>query len=232
MRFSTLFVSTKLQYLIYLLVFGAFSLAIAAEIAPKVVSAPIVSTHTASTVNTKPLWATLTPQQKLALAPLKPEWDKLDEIQKKKWLEIANKYASMKPDEQARVQERMQAWMKLTPEQRMQVRENYARSKQIKPEQKSAQWQEYQQLSEEQKTQLANEAGKKKSITNLPPESQRNVKPLAPIKTGPKPLPAQPPAQAVQVVPTNLSPVVIAPTASAADATTIKPPAAAQSSAK
>ena len=233
MRFSSLFASTKLQYLLFLTL-GAFSLAIAAEIAPKVASTPFASTHATSPISAKPLWAALTAQQKLALAPLAPEWDKLDEIRKKKWLEIANKYASMKPDEQVRVQERMQTWMKLTPEQRMQVRENFARSKQIKPEQKSAQWQEYQQLSEEQKTQLANEASKKKSVTNVPPESQRNVKPLAPIKTGPKPTPSQTPAQAIQVKPANLTPAAIAPAASAptADAATIKPSAAAQSSAK
>ena len=138
MRFFSLFASTKRQYFVYFLTFGAFSLAIAAEIAPNVASSSPVITHPTSQNAAKPLWATLTPQQKLALAPLAPEWDKMDEIRKKKWLEIANKYTSMKPDEQARVQERMQTWMKLTPEQRMQARENYARSKQIKPEQKSA----------------------------------------------------------------------------------------------
>lgn len=233
MRFSTLFVTTKLQYLVYLLTFGAFSLAIAAEIAPTVTPAPLASTNVVSPFTAKPLWATLTTQQKLTLAPLAPEWDKLNEISKKKWLEIASKYASMKPDEQIRVQERMQTWMKLTPEQRMQVRENFTRSKQIKPEQKSAQWQEYQQLSDEQKAQLAKEAGKKKSITNLPPESQRNIKPLAPIKTGPKPTPALP-AQSIQAAPANLTPLVNASAASASVAVSAstKPSAAAQANTK
>ena len=234
MRFSSLFASTKLPYLTYILTFGAFSLTIAGEFAPKVMSAPLASTHASSIINAKPLWTALTAQQKLALSPLAPEWDKLDEIRKKKWLEIANKYASMKPDEQVRVQERMQTWMKLTPEQRMQVRENFARSKQIKPEQKSAQWQEYQQLSEDQKTQLANEAGKKKSLTNVPPESQRNVKPLAPIKTGPKPNPSQMQPQVNQVVPATQVPVAITPAASASSlvSTPIKPTVPSQSSPK
>ena len=209
-------------------------MAIAAEIAPKVASSPIASTHAASAISAKPIWAVLTPQQKLALAPLAPEWDKMDEIRKKKWLEIASKYASMKPDEQSRVQERMQTWMKLTPEQRMQARENFTRSKQIKPEQKSAQWQEYQQLSEEQKIRLANEANKKKSITNLPPESQRNVKPLAPIKTGPKPTALAQPTQAIHVTPAIAAPVANAPIVPASTATTasIAASAAAQSSPK
>ena len=232
MRFPPLLASTKLHYLIYFFTFGAFSLAIAAEIAPKVASTPLASTHITSPISAKPLWATLTAQQKLALTPLAPEWDKLDEIRKKKWLEIANKYASMKPDEQARVQERMQTWMKLTPEQRMQVRENFARSKQIKPEQKSAQWQEYQQLSEEQKAQLATEAGKKKSVTNLPPESQRNIKPLAPIKTGPKPIPAPTPTQAIQAAPANPTPSAIAPIAPATTPASANLQAPAQSNVK
>jgi hypothetical protein len=96
--------------------------------------------------------------------------------------------------------------MKLTPEQRMQARENFARTTQIKPEQKSAQWQQYQQLSDDQKKQLANEASKKKSVTNLPPESQRNTKPLAPIKTGPKPITATSQSQYVQPVQTQATP--------------------------
>ena len=214
MRFFTLFASTKLQYFVLFLAFGATSLANAADIAPKVASLP-TTRATALPAAVKPLWASLTPQQKLALTPLAPEWNKMDEIRKKKWLEIANKYASMKPDEQARVQERMQAWMKLTPEQRMQARENFARSKQINPEQKSAQWQEYQQLSDEQKKQLAGEANKKKSITNLPPASQRNVKPLAPIKTGPKPVPASIPSQQTTLA-TPVAPAYTAPASAAA----------------
>ena len=180
-HFSTSRISEKFRPLIFVFTFGAISTVQAAGIVLNTASAPASTSVTA-----KPLWVTLAPQQKLALAPLAPEWDKMDEIRKKKWLEIANKYASMSPDEQARVQERMQAWMKLTPEQRMQARENFARTTQIKPELKSAQWQQYQQLSEDQKKQLANEANRRKSVTNLPPESQRNIKPLAPIKTGPK----------------------------------------------
>ncbi len=209
MRFP-LFASTKLQQFVLLLAFGATSLANASDLAPKVASSPTVTKPAPLPAITKPFWSALSPQQKLTLAPLATEWDKMDETHKKKWLEIANKYASMKPDEQARVQERMHAWVKLTPEQRMQARENFARTKQIKPEQKSAQWQEYQQLSDEQKKQLASEASKKKSITNLPPESQRNVKPLAPIKTGPKTVPARIPSSqatlAIQGTPANTAP--------------------------
>ncbi|MFZ6767640.1 DUF3106 domain-containing protein [Undibacterium sp. Di26W] len=141
----------------------------------------------ASSSYAKPLWVELNPAQKQALTPLSPEWDRMSELGKKKWLEIANRYATMKPDEQARLQERMRDWVKLTPEQRMAARENYAKSTQLKPEHKSAQWQQYQQLSEEEKKRLASENEKKKSVTNLSADALKNPKILAPLKVGPKP---------------------------------------------
>ncbi|MFD2272905.1 DUF3106 domain-containing protein [Undibacterium arcticum] len=68
----------------------------------------------------------MTSAQQTALAPLAAEWDKLDPIRKqKKWLEISNKYSSMKPDDQQRLQERMHEWVKLTPEQRRVAREKF-----------------------------------------------------------------------------------------------------------
>jgi hypothetical protein len=135
----------------------------------------------------KPYWVELTPAQKTILAPLEAEWLSMGQLQRKKWMEIANRYSVLKPDEQARIQERMRDWVKLTPEQRMAVRENFARSTRVQAEKKSEQWQQYQQLSDEQKKELAAAAQKKKTVTNLPSEAQRTAKPIAPIKNGPKP---------------------------------------------
>jgi hypothetical protein len=137
----------------------------------------------------KPLWATLSRPQQVALEPLAGEWDRMEGVRKQKWLEIANRFASMKPDEQGRVHERMREWVKLTPEQRRVARENYTLSKKIDATQKSEQWEKYQQLPEEQKKQLAAEAAsaRVKKVTNLPPQAQSNVKTVAPIK---RPVPA------------------------------------------
>ncbi|MDB5949503.1 MAG: hypothetical protein JWR65_1358, partial [Massilia sp.] len=77
----------------------------------------------------KPLWNSLTPSQKIALAPIADEWDQADGVRKQKWLEIANRFASMKPDEQARVHERMRDLFKMSPEERRLVRDNYIRAK-------------------------------------------------------------------------------------------------------
>lgn len=179
----------------------------------------------------KPLWTELSAIQKQALAPLSPEWDKMSELGKKKWLGIADRYATMKPDEQARLQERMRDWVKLTPEQRMSARENYAKSTQLKPEHKSAQWQQYQQLSEEEKKRLADENQKKKSVTNLPSESVKNPKILAPIKVGPTPTTTSAPAVKVITPPAAViaapvaSSTLATPASSAADSTAASAPA-------
>lgn len=151
---------------------------------------------------TKPSWIELTPAQQQALAPLSTDWDKFDVARKKKWLEIGNKFPKMTPDEQQRVQERMREWIKLTPEQRHLVRENYARAKKLNPAQKTTQWQNYQQLPEEQKRKLANEAAAKKRVANLPTSPQNMGKAIHSAKSKPSVAPSasvpqtnQPPQQ-------------------------------------
>jgi hypothetical protein len=86
----------------------------------------------------KPLWRSLTPAQQVALQPLQAEWDQMDGVRKQKWLQLANRFATLQPAEQQRVQERMRAWAKLTPEQRELARETYTRTRKIAPEQKNA----------------------------------------------------------------------------------------------
>jgi len=103
----------------------------------------------------KPAWNELTPAQQQALAPLANEWNKMEPARREKWLAISAKYAAMSAPEQARLQERMRDWIKLTPVQRRAVRENYTRAKKLDAEKKSAQWKQYQQLSDEQKKKLA-----------------------------------------------------------------------------
>ena len=70
----------------------------------------------------------------------------------------------------------MREWAKLTPEQRRVVRENYTSTKKVDPNQKSEKWQRYQELSEEQKKKLAEDAAAKKRLTNLPTPAQNQAK--------------------------------------------------------
>ena len=79
-------------------------------------AAPHAAANTAAPASTGASpWNKLTRAQQAALQPLAGEWNKLDAPRRQKWLDIANRYASMKPDEQVRVQERMREWIKLTP---------------------------------------------------------------------------------------------------------------------
>ncbi|EJL84728.1 hemolysin activation/secretion protein [Herbaspirillum sp. CF444] len=150
---------------------GATALAQGPSPAPATATAPSASQPTPSKLtkkpDTKPLWNELTPVQQHALAPLAGEWNKMTLNGKEKWLVIGNKFAAMTPAEQERMQERMRDWVKLTPVQRRSVRESYTRAKKLDADKKSAQWKEYQQLSDEQKKKLS-QAKLPKHVAALP----------------------------------------------------------------
>jgi hypothetical protein len=136
----------------------------------------------------KPLWRSLTPAQQEALQPLQGEWDQMDGVRKQKWLQLATRFATLKPEEQQRVHERMRAWVKLTPEQRELARETYTRTRKIAPEQKNATWESYLQLPEDQKKKLAASATARKTPRVVP--SQANGKAGAPLGQGATSCPA------------------------------------------
>lgn len=210
--------------------------AVAAPAAPKNVSAGRSATSkpaSTSKAADKLRWRDLSIAQQDALMPLVDEWSKLDGTRKQKWLDIANRFSAMKPDEQQRVHERMRDWIKLTPEERRMARENFARSKKLEPAELSARWELYQQLPEEEKKKLATDAARKKQLANLPSASQSTIKTIAPIKSGvpaaiPNPAPAAPGnAPAAPVAPAS-APAVLAPTGAAlaiAPAAATAPPA-------
>ena len=192
--------SLRHYLLSFLIVCCMSALAIANAAAPVTAATPATPASKptqAAALNTKPSWGELSMQQRASLAPLVGEWPRMSEYSKKKWLEIATRAVQMKPDEQARLQERMRDWVKLSPEQRAAARENFAHANLVKPELKSAQWQQYQQLSEEEKKQLAAEHKKPKNLTNLSVQNIKNPQILPPIKLGPKSEPAPKPLKPV-----------------------------------
>jgi hypothetical protein len=132
----------------------------------------------------KPLWRDLTPAQRAALDPLSAEWDQMDAVRKQKWLEMANRFASMKPEEQQRVHERMREWVRLTPAQRKLARDTYSRTKKLAPGEKTATWESYQQLPDEQKQKLAAAAAARKQGAATAPPNQRPIAPLHKGATG------------------------------------------------
>jgi len=167
--------------------------------------------------NAVPNWVELTAVQQHILAPLAPDWDKLKPATRKKWLEISGRYVNMTPAEQERLQARMRGWVTLTPEQRRIARENYARANKLDTEQRALRWQQYQQLSDEQKKELAEQATPlHKRVTTLPPTHLNKSKPAAPVKLAP---PAGTEQTAVVI------PAAVVPAASAAPAPALAPSA-------
>ena len=110
---------------------------------------------TSAVALTQPKWAELSSAQQVALKPLAGEWNKLDDLRRRKWIAVAARYPSMKPEEQKRIQARMGDWARLTPAQRNQARETFRKTQAVPAEQKKAEWQQYQTLPDAQKLRLA-----------------------------------------------------------------------------
>lgn len=113
-------------------------------------------TKPASRLAGKSDWKQLSAAQQQTLLPLFAQWDKLDDKNKAKWITIADRYISLKPEEQKRIQKRMELWAQLSPEQKQIARLNYSQAKKIEATQKTRQWELYQQLPAEKKQLLAN----------------------------------------------------------------------------
>jgi hypothetical protein len=109
-------------------------------------------------VDKAPAWASLTPAQQQALAPLQREWPTIDATRKQKWLEVAGKFPRMPADERLRVQERMAEWARMTPTERAGARMQYQEAKRLPAEERQAKWQAYQALSPEERESLAQRA--------------------------------------------------------------------------
>ena len=100
-------------------------------------------------------WQALTPAQRQALAPLERDWSGIDAQRKQKWVQIADRYPSMPPQERARIAERMNEWARLTPAERGEMRLRYQETRQVPAPDRSAKWQEYQNLTPDARQQFA-----------------------------------------------------------------------------
>jgi hypothetical protein len=133
---------------------------------------------------TKPEWHELSAAEQTALKPLASSWASINEQQKRKWQAVAKSYATLPPTEQAKMHERMAEWSALTPLQRAQARRNFAVNREVTdgltPEQRRVQWEAYQQLSPEEKRQLA-----EKAKAYAPAGAAITVRPQEPLKHQP-----------------------------------------------
>lgn len=100
-------------------------------------------------------WATLTPAQQRALAPLERTWPTIDTMRRRKWLELAARFERMSPAARSRVQQRMTAWAAMTPAERASARLQFQETRQLGAEERQALWQAYQSLPEDERNALA-----------------------------------------------------------------------------
>jgi hypothetical protein len=112
----------------------------------------------AATPDRSPSWASLTPAQQQALAPLQRDWASIDTNRKQKWLEVATHFPAMPADERARVQQRMAEWARLTPAERANARLQFQEARRLPAEERQARWQAYQALPDDERKKLAQSA--------------------------------------------------------------------------
>ena len=147
-----------------------------------------------------PGWMELTAAQKLALRPLAERWSFLSELQKRRWLVLAQSFASLPAPEQAKLHERMTEWANLSAQQRNQARLNFATANKLAPDNKRAQWEAYQALSSEEKKRLAAGATPRptgaatalrpvpaRKLAQVPAATASDANPLNPPKIPPPP---------------------------------------------
>jgi hypothetical protein len=151
-----------------------------------------------------PKWAQLSSQQQEVLAPLAKEFDTLTTFQRKKWVLIARRYPTMKPEAQQRLQTQMRTWAGLSQQERRIARENFKKINTLPPDKKLTvrqKWEEYQRLPESEKRKLA-ESGAK------PPHepAAKKATPPAPPTLPPAP-PAAQSAPAIPPAPATAPPV-------------------------
>lgn len=127
--------------------------------------------------STGPPWASLSPEQRKVLAPLRNDWPSIDSTRKSKWIELADRHPNMPAADQQRMQERMTEWAHMTPQQRAQARLNYQQARQVPNQERQTQWQAYQALPESERKALAERAdASAKSNHGAKPPPQRSAK--------------------------------------------------------
>ncbi len=143
------------------------------------VAAPAQQT-TAPSVATEVSWNSLSPDQKLALAPLSTTWASLSDGHRRKWMAIAQGYPKLSDTDKEKMRSRMAEWAALTPKDREQARLNFAKTKSVDQSERASNWEAYQALSQEEKQKLASSAAEKPmgaavTAKPVPPEKLAKV---------------------------------------------------------
>lgn len=100
-------------------------------------------------------WATLSPAQQRALAPLQPLWAQIEGSEQTMWLELADRDSGLSPTARQRLQQRMIEWSRLSPVQRGQARLQFQEAARWPAAERNERWQAYQSLDPQARRVLA-----------------------------------------------------------------------------
>ena len=117
-------------------------------------------------------WSDLSTVQKEVLSSLEEDWPNLTVEQRVKWIQLANRFDNLTEAEKDRLRARMADWSKLPSNEKRIARANFLKAQSVSNDQKLEAWEAYQQLSAEEKKELAEHAlskkQKKPSLVNSP----------------------------------------------------------------
>jgi hypothetical protein len=132
------------------------------EVAPEAAKAlPSAIPPVAASTEVGPAWASLSADQKVALAPLEAAWPGLSESHKSKWIALVQKFPEMAEADRSRLHARMVDWAALSPKDRELARLNFAQTKKLSSDERVANWEAYQALPDSKKQELLKAAPKK-----------------------------------------------------------------------
>jgi len=117
-------------------------------------------------------WSDLSTVQKEVLSSLEEDWSNLTVEQRVKWIQLANRFDNLTEAEKERLRARMADWSKLPSNEKRIARANFLKAQSVSNDQKLEAWEAYQQLTAEEKKELAENAlskkQKKPSLVNSP----------------------------------------------------------------
>lgn len=120
-------------------------------------------------------WATLNGVEREVLATLESDWTRMDTAGQQKWLKLAGRFASLRPEDQVRIRARMAEWSRLTPVERMLARQQFLDSRDWPARDRQERWQAYQALSPEQRQTLAESALARSAAASAAASPSRRV---------------------------------------------------------
>lgn len=99
----------------------------------------------------QPLWSELTQRQQQVLAPFAEQWNTLPVEEKRAWKALAERFPRLSAGERRHAEKRISEWALLTPEQRKLARQNFRLAKELPRDERVAQWEQYQNMTDEQR---------------------------------------------------------------------------------